>query len=109
MRTALIASVLALGLAGLAACTNPNAIGVQVFGSVTVHCVRQSDGSPVGGALVNVGITALTADANGTVTFPQVPAGQQNFIANAPGLTGSQASAIKEGQNPDLTIQMHAQ
>jgi hypothetical protein len=105
--SALVATLLALGLAGIAGCTNPNDIGVQVYGSVTVHCVRFSDGSPVPGANVSVGSTlAGTADGNGNFTFSKVPAGPQIFMANAAGLKGTQTATIVQGANPDVTIQM---
>jgi hypothetical protein len=108
MRYAL-AAALALGLTGLVGCTNPNAIGVQVFGAVTVHCQRASDGSPVASALVSVGSTAASnTDANGNVTFPQVPAGPQTFIARAPGLTGSAQLTVVENGNQNVSIDMTA-
>jgi hypothetical protein len=101
-----LACALALGLAVLAGCTNPNDIGVQDYGSVTVHCVRYSDGSPVSGANVRGGGLAASSDANGIAQFPQVPVGPQQFIAEAPGLEGTQTVTIKQGANPDVTVQM---
>jgi len=107
MRSVFAAAFLALGLAGLAGCANPNAIGVQVFGTVTVHCVKFSDGSPVPGALVSVANVSHYADANGNWTFTNiVPAGPETFTAAAPGLQGTQAATIVEGANPDVTVQM---
>jgi hypothetical protein len=107
MRPALAATFLALGLVGLAGCTNPNSIGVQVFGTVTVHCVRFSDGSPVPGANVSVANLAASADGSGTLTFTNdVPVGPETFRAAAPGLSGSQSVTVAEGANPDVTIQL---
>ena len=103
----LVASLLAVGLVGLTGCPNPNSIGVQVFGSVTVHCVRFSDGSPVPGANVSVSSTnAETADGNGNITLTNVPVGQETFTAQAAGLKGTQTATIVQGANPDITIQM---
>jgi hypothetical protein len=108
MRFAL-AAALALGLTSLLGCTNPNSIGVQVFGAVTVHCQRASDGSAVAGALVSVGSTAaLNTDASGNVTFPQVPAGPQTFIARAPGLSGTAQLTVVANGTQNLSIDMTA-
>jgi hypothetical protein len=106
MRSAFAVAFLALGLAGLASCTNPNNIGVQVYGTVTVHCVRASDGSPVPGANVSVAGGAAQADGNGNLTFPQVPVGPELFTANATGLKGTASETVVQGANPDVTIQM---
>ena len=108
MRFAL-AAALALGLISLVGCPNPNAIGVQVFGAVTVHCQKASDGSPVAGALVSVGSTAaLNTDSSGNVTFPQVPAGPQTFIARAPGLTGTAQLTVTANGTQNASIDMTA-
>lgn len=109
MRSVFAASVLALGLANLAGCANPNDIGVQVFGSVTVHCVRFSDGSPVPGANVSLSNLASTTDSSGSATFTQVSVGPQTIIARATGLYGTQSITVVQGTNPDVTIQMRAQ
>jgi hypothetical protein len=106
MRSAILASFLALGLAGLAGCTNPNSIGVQVFGTVTVHCVKSSDGSPVPGALVSVGTVDGSTGADGSVALAQIPVGVETFIARATGLKGTQTTTIVQDANPDITIQM---
>jgi hypothetical protein len=106
MRSAFAATFLALGLAGLASCTNPNSIGVQVYGTVTVHCVRASDGSPVPGAIVSAAGKTFPADGSGNLTFPQVPVGPELFTANATGLKGTASETVVEGANPDVTIQM---
>ncbi len=108
MRYAL-AAALALVASGLVACGNPNAIGVQVFGSVAVHCQKASDGSPVVGALVSVGSTAaLETDANGNATFPQVPAGPQTFIARAPGLEGTAQLTVVANGSQNVSIDLTA-
>jgi len=107
MRSVILASFLALGLAGLAGCPSPNSIGVQVFGTVTVRCVKFSYGSPVSGALVSVGSTDTgKSDANGNAVLTQVPAGAETFIAQTTGLKGSQSATIVQGANPDVTVQM---
>jgi hypothetical protein len=107
MRSTILASFLALGLAGLAGCTNPNSIGVQDFGTVTVHCVKFSDGSPVPNALVSVGsLVTGTTGADGSVALSQIPVGAEVFIARATGLKGTQSATIVQGANPDVTIQM---
>ncbi|HEY5094825.1 MAG TPA: hypothetical protein VII69_06910 [Candidatus Eremiobacteraceae bacterium] len=103
----LVASLLALGLLGLAGCPNSNSIGVQVFGSVTVHCVRFSDGSPVTGANVYVSSTNVgIPDGKGDYAFTLVPVGPETFTANSAGLKGTQTATIVQDANPDITIQM---
>ena len=107
MRSAFAATFLALGFAALAGCANPNSIGVQVYGTVTVHCVKASDGSPVPRALVSVANISQYADGNGNLTLTNnVPAGPETFIAAAPGLRGTTAATIVEGANPDVTVQL---
>jgi hypothetical protein len=106
MRSAIFVSVLACCLAGLTGCTNPNSIGVQTYGTVTVHCVRASDGSPVPNALIRVSSLAGSTKSDGSVTISQIPTGAETFVAQATGLAGSQTANVVEGANPDVTIQM---
>jgi hypothetical protein len=106
MRSLFATAFLALALAGLAGCTNPNNIGVQVYGTVTVHCVRASDGSPVPGALVTAAGKSQHADGSGTAMMTNVPVGPELITAAATGLSGSVSVNIVEGANPDVTVQM---
>jgi hypothetical protein len=106
MRSVFATAFLALSLAGLASCTNPNNIGVQVYGTVTVHCVRASDGSPVPGALVTVAGKSYTSDGSGNLTRTDVPVGPELFTAAATGLRGTASETVVLGANPDVTIQM---
>ena len=100
-----LAAVLAAAL--LTGCPNPNAIGVQTTGSLTVTCVQASNGQPVSGALVSIGSTLVeTTNGNGVATFNAVPTGTQNVVANAPGLTGSTTVTIVENQSKSATISM---
>ena len=108
MRSTFLASIiLGIGLAGMTGCTNPNSIGVQTYGSITVHCVRSSDNSPVPGAYITVAGITQTADGSGSSTFQNnIPVGPELFVAQATGLRGSLPVTVKEGVNPDVTVQM---
>jgi hypothetical protein len=92
----------------LAACVNPNAIGVQKYGTITATTVMASNGQPVANALVIVNSTQqCTTHADGTCSIPMVPIGQQQVSAAAAGLTGPpQPVNVVEGQTINVTIQM---
>ena len=73
---------------GLLGCPNPNAIGVQQFGTVDVVCVLASNSQPVAGVLVTIGGTtaASLTDASGKTTVTPVPIGSHAVDAHAAGL-----------------------
>lgn len=95
----------ALALAG---CPNPNAIGVQTYGTVAVTAVDGSTGQPVSGALINAGSTyTCTTGSNGSCPSPlQLPVGKWTIVASAPGLHGSADVTITENTPATATIQM---
>ena len=107
MRTALTvgACLVALTLAG---CPNPNAIGVQKFGTIAATVVLASNGQPVAGALVIVNSTQnCTSHADGTCQVPEVPIGAQVVHAEAPGLVSPQQQVnVLENQIAPVTLQM---
>lgn len=104
----ILAAALALGLTG---CPNPNAIGVQQFGAIAVHCALASNGQPVAGALVSASSTLICpggTDSSGNCTIPQVPVGMWTVSADAPGLHGSAAGVtVTENQTSNVIIQMN--
>ena len=94
---ALAAGLVTLGLWG---CPNPNAIGVQEYGTLKIVCLQASNQQPVVGANVTAptqnGTTTLPTDASGSVTFAQVVIGTHTITADAPGLHGEVAVTIVE-------------
>lgn len=89
-------------------CPNPNAIGVQQYGSVKATCIQASNGQPVSGAIVTVdGVTAKsTTDASGTVTIDTVAIGTHPITADAPGLHGQDAVTVIENQTVPKQVLM---
>jgi hypothetical protein len=89
-------------------CPNPNAIGVQQFGSVKATCVQASNGQPVSGAIVTVdGVTAQhTTDASGTVTIDNIAIGTHPITAEAAGLHGSDTVTVIENQTVPKQVLM---
>jgi hypothetical protein len=94
----------ALALTG---CPNPNAIGVQTYGTVSVKTVDGS-GQPVAGALVNAGSTyTCTTGSDGSCKTPlQLPVGKWTIVASAAGLHGSADVTVSETVPASVTIQM---
>ena len=67
-------------------CSNPNAVGVQDYGSVVGRVLDATNNRPVPGALVAVGsLYTGTADPRGGFTLGPVPIGVQQLSATAPG------------------------
>lgn len=97
-----------LAVLTLAACTNPNAIGVQKYGTIAAFTVLASNNQPVANALVIVNSTQqCTTHADGTCQIPLVPIGQQQVSAAAAGLNGPPVPVnVLEGQTINVTIPM---
>ncbi len=92
----------------LTGCPNPNAIGVQKYGTIAATCVLASSGQPVVGALVKVNSTQ-TCDtlANGACSVTGVPIGSQVVQAFAPGLQSDLTPVqVMENQIAPVTLQM---
>jgi carboxypeptidase family protein len=111
MRHVLLAACVCAVL-GLTGCPNPNAIGVQKFGTITATTVLASSNQPVANALVivNTGPNGnCTTAANGTCVLNQVPVGPQVVYASATGLNGPAVSVnvTTENQNYPVTILMY--
>ncbi|HEY8297984.1 MAG TPA: carboxypeptidase-like regulatory domain-containing protein [Candidatus Baltobacteraceae bacterium] len=84
--------VLLLGNANGGGCTNPNAIGVQDYGSVSGRVLDATNNRPVPNALISVGaIYTAYADAQGGFTLATIPIGIQNVTASAPGYSRNSA------------------
>lgn len=107
MRYGLVVGTILAALA-LACCVNPNAIGVQKYGTIAAFAVLASNNQPVANALVIVNSTQqCTTHADGTCQIPMVPIGQQQVSAAAAGLTGAPIPVnVLEGQTLNVTIPM---
>gem|GEM_PF-935783 len=105
----IIASVAAVAaVLSLWGCPNPNAIGVQQYGSVKATCVQASNGQPVSGAIVTVdGRTATTTtDSSGSVTIDNIVIGTHPIVADAPGLHGQDTVTVIENQTVPKQVLM---
>jgi hypothetical protein len=92
----------------LTGCPNPNAIGVQTYGSIKVTATDGSSGKPVVGALVNAGSTNTCQTlADGTCVLNQVPIGKWTIQASAPGLHGSADVTVTENSQATAVISMN--
>ena len=91
----------------LTGCPNPNAIGVQTYGTIAVKTVDATSGQPVAGALVSAGsnFTCRTA-SDGTCTLPQIPVGNWSVMARTAGLQGTANATVTENNTTSVTIQM---
>ncbi len=100
----LIAAAAAVALAG---CPNPNAIGVQRYGSVAAHAVNLS-GQSVAGALVAVNSTqTCSTGADGSCQIDMVPVGPNVVTAHAPGLAADPVNVqVTEGNVSSVTLTM---
>lgn len=77
--------VLLLGAYG-GGCSNPNANGVQQYGTVVGRVLDATNNQPVAAALVNVGSLYVGySGPDGAFTLTQIPIGHQVVTATAPG------------------------
>src|ERR1700694_1741143 len=108
MRFLLLSAACAAALS-LTGCPNPNAIGVQKFGTTAAPAVLASNAQPVANALVIVNSTQqCRTGADGTCQIQLVPIGPQQVSAVAPGLQSASPSSVSvlENQTTPVTIQM---
>jgi len=77
--------LLSLGANG-GGCNNPNPNGVTEYGSVVGRVLDATNNRPVAGALVSVGsVYTAYADPSGAFTLINIPIGEQEVSADAPG------------------------
>jgi hypothetical protein len=95
--------LLSLGANG-GGCSNPNAVGVQQYGSIVGRVLDATNNRPIPGVLVSVGSLYTTySDANGGFTLSNIPIGTQQVTANAPGyIAGSTPARIRENQTANV-------
>ena len=107
-RTALLriaASLLAVAMLEAPGCQNPNAGGVQDFGSITGRLLDDRTGAPltVSPIYVSVGAAVVSnVDNQGGFVIPRVPVGKQTVTVNAIGyLTTSFDVNVIKNQESD--------
>lgn len=107
MRALSVGLVAATAAVLLAGCPNPNAIGVQHYGSVAAHCTLAS-GQPVAGALVAVNSTqTCTSGSDGSCQIDMVPVGLNVVTAHAPGLDANPVNVqVTEGNVSSASLTM---
>jgi hypothetical protein len=86
--------LLSLGANG-GGCSNPNAVGVQQYGTIVGRILDATNNRPVGSVLVSVGaIYTAYSDPNGAFTLSNIPIGHQDVTASAPGYDRNIATAV---------------
>jgi hypothetical protein len=96
----LLAGLIGVSLWG---CANPNAIGVQTYGTVIGVVVDARTQKALSGALVWIGTVARTTDVNGGFVLPGIPEGPQTLFVSAGGYQGTQVDLqVVVGNNPAI-------
>jgi carboxypeptidase family protein len=86
--------LLSLGANG-GGCSNPNAVGVQQYGTIVGRILDATNNRPVGNVLVSVGsIYTAYSDPTGAFTLSNIPIGHQQVTASAPGYERNSATAM---------------
>jgi hypothetical protein len=110
MRTALASRARLLAAAAslaLAACVNPNAIGVQDSGSINGRVIDATTQQPIGGAIVSVNsLVNQTTNSGGVFLLQNVPIGVQTLTVYANGYQTSTVQNINviKGQNSNVGL-----
>jgi hypothetical protein len=95
--------LLSLGANG-GGCSNPNAVGVQQYGTIVGRILDATNNRPVGNVLVSVGsIYTAYSDPTGAFTLSNIPIGHQQVTASAPGYERNNATAMVH-QNETTSI-----
>ena len=107
MRMFTVAAVAAAALA-LTGCPNPNAIGVQTYGSIQATTKDANSGQPLAGVLVSAGSNfTCQTHADGTCTLTQIPVGKWTVVASTAGLHGSVDVTVTENVQTSALILMY--
>jgi hypothetical protein len=86
--------LLSLGANG-GGCSNPNAVGVQQYGTIVGRVLDATNNRPIANVLVSVGsIYTAYSDPRGAFTLSNIPIGHQQVTASAPGYTRNSATAM---------------
>jgi hypothetical protein len=95
--------LLSLGANG-GGCSNPNAVGVQQYGSIVGRVLDATNNRPIPNVLVSVGSLYTTySDPNGGFKLSNIPIGMQQVTANAPGyIRNSTQARVRENQTANV-------
>jgi carboxypeptidase family protein len=97
----------AAALLALAACVNPNAIGVQDSGSINGRVIDATTQQPIGGAIVSVNsLVNQTTNSGGVFLLQNVPVGVQTLTVYANGYQTTTVPNINviKGQNSNVGL-----
>lgn len=95
--------LLSLGANG-GGCSNPNAVGVQQYGTIVGRILDATNNQPVGNVLVSVGsIYTGYSDPNGAFTLSNIPIGHQAVTASKAGYERNSAEAtVHQDKTTDI-------
>jgi len=95
--------LLSLGANG-GGCSNPNAVGVQQYGTIVGRVLDATNNRPVRNALISVGsLFTATTDPNGAFTLSGIPIGHQDVTATSPGYERNTATAdVRQNKTTDI-------
>lgn len=95
--------LLSLGANG-GGCSNPNAVGVQQYGTIVGRILDATNNRPVPNALVSVGsLYTANSDPNGAFTLSNIPIGHQEVTASVPGYERNSVRAtVRQDQTTDI-------
>lgn len=95
--------LLSLGAQG-GGCSNPNAVGVQQFGTVVGRILDATTNRPVSNVLVSIGsLYTAYSGPNGAFTISNIPIGHQEVTASAPGYTrNSMPATVHENKTTSI-------
>lgn len=95
--------LLSLGANG-GGCSNPNAVGVQQYGTIVGRILDATTNRPVANALVSVGsIYTAYSDPTGAFTLSNIPIGHQDVTAGMAGYErNSIGAAVHENQTTNI-------
>jgi hypothetical protein len=103
-RRGALATVGALALGLLAACANPNFIGLQDYGTVNGNVVDQN-GKPISQALVSItgANQGVYTQSNGAFNLVNVAVGEQTVSASAAGYTTNNSTTVIVVKNQNVS------
>jgi hypothetical protein len=86
--------LLSLGANG-GGCSNPNAVGVQQYGTIVGRILDATNNRPVANVLVSVGsLYTGYSDPNGAFTLSNIPIGHQTVTASMAGYERNDLTAV---------------